>query len=164
MNGFVQGLLAMALLAGALPAAHAAGGNVQMAEVRCPRGKHIGGGTATLNTAAGTLVLENVILGGAFHPVGFGLHSHRLGDEFICPWQRYNRPPGADTPALAIRLQQGSSLTLSARGSANAVYCPAGSLTAEGPGQPDGVLSGISCPVGTERCCLGGWIKSRVKL
>ena len=37
----------------------------------------------------------------------------------------------ANTPALAIRLQQGSSLTLSAWGGANAVYCPAGSA---GPG------------------------------
>ena len=52
------GLLAMALLAGALPAAHAAGGNVQIGGSALSEGKNsIGGGTATLNTAAGTLVL-----------------------------------------------------------------------------------------------------------
>ena len=117
------GLLAMALLAGALPAAHAAGGNVQIGGSALSEGKNsIGGGTATLNTAAGTLVLENVILGGslsirsasAFTVIVLGTNSFAPGKDIIAL--------RADTPALAIRLQQGSSLTLSAHGAVRTLY------------------------------------------
>ena len=129
------GLLAMALLAGALPAAHAAGGDVQIGGSALAEGENsIGGGTATLNTAAGTLVLENVTLDGSLSIRSASAFTVTvLGANSFAPAEGTSAVR-ADTPALAIRLQQGSSLTLIARGGANAVYCPAGSLTAEGPG------------------------------
>ncbi len=63
----------------------------------------------------------------------------------------------ANTPALAIRLQQGSSLTLSAWGGANAVCCPAASqeypaLWAQKDiALEDGVKAGVSS--GSEAVC-----------
>lgn len=57
------GLMAVALLACALPAAHAAGGTVEIGNTVLAEGENsIGGGTATLNTAAGTLALKNVVV------------------------------------------------------------------------------------------------------
>lgn len=90
-------------------------------------GKQHWRGTATLDTAAGTLVLENVTLDGSLsiRPAS-AFTVTVLGANSFAPAEGISADR-ANTPALAIRLQQGSSLTLSAWGGANAVYCPAGS-------------------------------------
>lgn len=79
-------------------------------------------------------MLENVTLDGSLsiRPAS-AFTVTVLGANLFAPAEGISADR-ANTPALAIRLQQGSSLTLSAWGGANAVYCPAGSLTAAGPG------------------------------
>ena len=129
------GLMAVALLACALPAAHAAGGTVEIGNTVLAEGENsIGGGTATLNTAAGTLALKNVVVSsGLFIRWASAFTITASGMNSIAPAQGVNAIY-ADAPALAIRLQQDASLTLAAQSGANAVYCPSGSLTAAGPG------------------------------
>ncbi len=99
------------------------------------RGRNsIGGGTATLNTAAGTLALKNVVVSsGLFIRWASAFTITASGVNSIAPAQGVNAIY-ADAPALAMRLQQDASLTLAAQSGANAVCCPSGSLTAAGPG------------------------------
>lgn len=112
-----------------------AGGTVKIGNTVLAEGENsIGGGTATLNTAAGTLALKNVVVSsGLFIRWASAFTITASGVNSIAPAQGVNAIY-ADAPALAMRLQQDASLTLAAQSGANAVYCPSGSLTAAGPG------------------------------
>lgn len=126
-------LMAMTLL----PAAAFAAGGVTVTVDGTPLSEganSIGGGTATLDSAAGTLTLENVAVNGYVKIDASGAFA------VIVKGQNSVTSDGPDSAmfafgvsALNVQIQQGASLALSAQ-NANAIYCADGALNVSGPG------------------------------
>lgn len=130
-------LLAALIAVTLLPAAAFAAGGVTVTVGGTPLNEganSIGGGTATLDSAAGTLTLENVAVNGYVKIETSGAFT------VIVKGQNSVTSDGPDSAmfafgvsALNVQMQQGASFALSAQ-NANAIYCADGALNVSGPG------------------------------
>ncbi len=130
-------LLAALMAVTLLPAAAFAAGGTTVTVGGTPLNEganSIGGGTATLDSAAGTLTLENVAVNGYVKIETSGAFT------VIVKGQNSVTSDGPDSAmfafgvsALNVQMQQGASFALSAQ-NANAIYCADGALNVSGPG------------------------------